>query len=100
MGEIGEMFLRRRFDECALSETKLKGKGEVSFVRWWAGCLAWREAGCGKGWPSLSGCLMRCVVEWKEVSSWLMWVRVKIERERVGCLYRHMDRVVRRGRRR
>ena len=24
---------------------------------------------------------MRCVVEWKEVSSRLMWVRVKIERE-------------------
>ena len=52
----------------------------------------------------LSGRLMRCVVEWKEVSSSprLMWVRVKIkrERERVGCLYRHMDRVVRRVRRR
>ena len=29
----------------------------------------------------LSGWLMRCVVEWKEVSSRLMWVRVKIERE-------------------
>ena len=27
----------------------------------------------------LSGWLMRCVVEWKEVSSRLMWVRVKIE---------------------
>ena len=29
----------------------------------------------------LSGWLLRCVVEWKEVSSRLMWVRVKIERE-------------------
>ena len=28
-GEIGKMFLRRRFDVCALSKTKLKGKGEV-----------------------------------------------------------------------
>ena len=28
-GEIGKMFLRRRYDVCALSETKLKGKGEV-----------------------------------------------------------------------
>ena len=46
----------------------------------------------------LSGRLMRCVVEWKEVPSRLMWVRVKIER--VGCLYRHMDRLVRRVRRR
>ena len=30
-GEIGKMFLRRRFNVCALSETKLKGKGEVMF---------------------------------------------------------------------
>ena len=29
--EIGKMFLRRRFDVCALSETQLKGKGEVMF---------------------------------------------------------------------
>ena len=29
----------------------------------------------------LSGSLLRCEVEWKEVSSRLMWVRVKIERE-------------------
>ena len=30
-GDVGKMFLRRRFDVCALSETKLKGKGEVMF---------------------------------------------------------------------
>ena len=29
MGEISKMFLSPRFDVCALSETKLKGKGEV-----------------------------------------------------------------------
>ena len=29
----------------------------------------------------LSRWLMRCVVEWKEVSSRLMWDRVKIDRE-------------------
>ena len=29
----------------------------------------------------LSNWLLRCVVEWKELSSRLMWVRVKIERE-------------------
>ena len=29
MGEIGKMFLRWRFNVCALSETMLKGKGEV-----------------------------------------------------------------------
>ena len=30
-GEIGKMLLRRRFDVCALSETKLNRKGEVMF---------------------------------------------------------------------
>ena len=28
-GEIGKMFLRRRLDVCALSETMLKKRGEV-----------------------------------------------------------------------
>ena len=52
---------------CALSETELKGKGEVGGrVREGVALL-------------LSGWLMRCVVEWKQVSSRLMWVRVKIE---------------------
>ena len=81
MGEIGKMFLRRRFDVCALSETKLKGKGEVMF-----GEVVCRVSGVAVGRARegvallLSGRLMRCVVEWKEVSSRLMWVRVKIER--------------------
>ena len=74
-GEIGKMFLMPRFDVCALSETKLKGegKGEVMFgevvgrVREVVALL-------------LSGRSTRCVVEWKEVSSRLMLVRVKIER--------------------
>ena len=97
-GEIGKKFLRRRFDVCALSETKLKGKGEVMF-----GKVVGRVSGVAVGRARkgvallLSGRLMRCVVEWKEVSSRLMWVRMKIER--VGYLYRHMDRVVRRVRR-
>ena len=42
--------------------------------------------------------LLRCVVEWKEVSSRLMWVRVKIEG--VGCLYQHIHQLVRGLRRR
>ena len=29
----------------------------------------------------LSKWLLRCVIEWKEVSSRFMWIRVKIERE-------------------
>ena len=62
---------------CTLSETKLKGKGEV----------VGRVSGVAVGKTRegvallLSGRLMRCAVEWKEVSSRLMWVRVKIERE-------------------
>ena len=43
-GEIGKMFSRRRFDVCALSETKLKGKGEV------VGMVSGR-AGGRAGWP-------------------------------------------------
>ena len=99
------MFLRQRFDVCALSETKLKGKGDVMFgdVVGMVSGVAGGRAREGvalllSGWL-ISGWLMRCVVEWMELSSRLMSVRAKIERERVGCLYRHMDRVVRRVRR-
>ena len=66
----------------ALSETKLKGKGEVMF-----GEVVGRVSGVAVGRANeevallLSGRLMRCVVEWKDLSSRLMWVRVKIERE-------------------
>ena len=67
---------------CALSDTKLKGKGEVMF-----GEVVGRVSGVAGGRAReavpllLSGWLMRCAVEWKEVSSRLMWVRVKVERE-------------------
>ena len=67
---------------CALSETKLKEKGEVML-----GEVVGRVSGVAVGRARegvallLSWRLMRCVVEWKEVSSRLMWVRVKIERE-------------------
>ena len=82
-GEISKMFLRLRFDVCALSETKLKGKGEVMF-----GEVVGRVSGVARGRARegvallLSVWLMRCVVEWKEVLSRLMWARVKIERQR------------------
>ena len=79
-GEIDKMFLRWRFDVCALSETKLNGKGELMF-----GEVVYRAR---EGVALLlSGRLMRCVVKWKEVSSRLMWVRVKIERERELGVY-------------
>ena len=73
---------------CALSETKLKRKGEVMF-----GVVVGRVSGVSVGRARegvallLSGRLMRCVVHWKEVSSRLMWVRVKIERERELGVY-------------
>ena len=81
-GEIGKISLRRRFDVCALRETKLKGKGEVMFgeVVCWVSGVAVGRAREGVE-LLLNGRVMRCVVEWKEVSSRLMWVRVKIERE-------------------
>ena len=75
-------FLRQRFDVCALIETKPKEKGKVMF-----GEVVGMVSGVAVGWARegaallLSWQLMRCVVEWKEVSSRLMWVRVKIERE-------------------
>ena len=80
------------------SETKLKGKGEVMFgeVMGRVYGVAGEKAREGVA-LLLSEWLMRCAVEWKGVSSRLMWVRVKIEGEIVGCLYRHMDRVVRGG---
>ena len=63
---------------CALSETNLKGKGEVMF-----GEVVGRVSGMAGGRaregvaPLLSGWLRRHVVEWKEVSSMLLRVRVK-----------------------
>ena len=49
--EIGKMFLRRRFDVCALSETKLKEKGEVMFGEVVGRVSGVAVAGRGKGWP-------------------------------------------------
>ena len=74
--------------KCVLSETKLKGKGKVMF-----GEVVGRVFGAAVGRARegvallVSGRLIGCVVEWKEVSSRLMWVRVKIERERELGVY-------------
>ena len=63
-GEIGKMFLRCRLDVCALSETKLKRKGEVMFVE-----VAVRMSGVEGGRTTevavllLSGWMLRCSVE-------------------------------------
>ena len=61
-GEIGNMFLRRRLDVCALSETKLKRKGDLMF-----GEVVGRVSGVAGGRARegvallLSGRLMRCM---------------------------------------
>ena len=59
---------------CALSETELKGRGEV------VGRVSGEAGGRVREGVALflSVCLLRCVIEWKEVSSRLMWVRAKI----------------------
>ena len=82
MGEIGKMFLKRSLDVCALRETKSKRRGEVTFGEM-VGRVPGLAGGRAREWVAilLIEWLLRCVVKWKEVSSRLMWVRVKIERE-------------------
>ena len=80
--EIGDVFQRRKIDVLALSETKLKGKGEVAF-----GGVTGRVSGVGGGRARegvalvLNEWMLSKVVEWKEVSSRLMWVRVRLGKE-------------------
>ena len=80
--EIGDMFQKRRMDVLALNETKLKGKGEVLF-----GGVTGRVSGVERGRARegvallLNEWMLNKVVEWKEVSSRLMWVRVRMGKE-------------------
>ena len=80
--EIGCMFGRRGMDVLALCETKMKGKGEVAF-----GEVTGKVSGVKRGRARegvallLSEWMGNKVVEWKEVSSRLMWVRVRMGRE-------------------
>ena len=80
--DIGCMFGRRGMDVLALCETKMKGKGEVAF-----GEVTGRVSGVERGRARegvallLSEWMGNKVVEWKEVSSRLMWVRVRMGRE-------------------
>ena len=92
--EIGCMFGRRGMDILGLCETKMKGKGEVAF-----GEVTGRVSGVERGRARevvvllLSEWMENKVVEWKEVSSRLVWVRVRMGREcwafvsayRLGC---------------
>ena len=80
--EIGGMFQKIGMDVLALSETKMKGKGEVAF-----GEVPGRVSGVMRGRAKegvallLSEWMVSKVVEWKEVSSRLMWVRVRLGKE-------------------
>ena len=76
---IGRMFVRRKLDVLALSETKMKGKGDSEF-----GPVLGRVSGVvgGRGREGvgllLSKDMMKNVKEWCEVSSRIMWVRVQL----------------------
>ena len=80
--EIGRLFVKRKMDVLALSETKMKGKGEAEF-----GEVKGRISGIERGRARegvallLSERMKRRVVAWKEVSSRVMWVKVRIGRE-------------------
>ena len=79
--EIGDMFSKRRIDVLALCETKMKGKGEAVFgevIGRVSGVEREKERGVAL---LLSEWMMNKVVEWKEVSSRLMWVRVRMGRK-------------------
>ena len=69
------MFGRRGMDVLALCETKMKGKGEVAF-----GEVTGRVSGVERGRAREGVALL--LSEWmenkKEVSSRLMWVRVRM----------------------
>ena len=79
---IGRMFERRRMDVLALSETKLRGKGEIEF-----GSVSGRKSGVVRGRAREGVALLvspevqRGVIEWRELSPRLMWVKVKFRQE-------------------
>ena len=80
--EIGSMFVKRKMDVLALSETKMKGKGEAEF-REVKGRISGIERGRAREGVALllSERMRSSVVEWKECSSRMMWVKVRIGRE-------------------
>ena len=69
-------------DVMALNETKMKGKGEVVFSKM-KGRISGITGGRAREGVAilLSEWLEKLVVEWREVSSRMMWVRVRLGRE-------------------
>ena len=60
-------------------KVKVKRRMRLCLVMWLSVCVALGREGEGRGVAVLSRWLLQCVVKQKEVSSRLMWVRVKIE---------------------
>ena len=81
--EIEQLFGERKLDILALSETKVKGKGEE-----WFGAVKGVKSGVSEGRGREGVCILmrddmwECVVECKEVNSRCMWVRMKMGREK------------------
>ena len=78
--EIGDIFRKRKLGLLALSETKMKGQGECDF-----GGVGGRYIGVGRNEHAKEGVAIlvseevkEWVVEWREVSSRLMWVKLRI----------------------
>ena len=78
---IGRMFVEQKLDVLALNETKMKGKGECEF-----GCVKGRKSGVeGRAREGVAMIVSleveKCVVEWREVSSRMMWVKARFGQE-------------------
>ena len=77
------MFVKRGLSVLALSETKMRGKGDVEFGR-----VCGRRSGVEDGRARegvvllLSEEFKKCVMEWGEVSVRLMWVKLRLGRQR------------------
>ena len=77
------MFRKRKLGILALSETKMRGKGEVVI-----GGVGGRSSGVENGRAKegvailVSEEVKACVTEWGEVSARLMWVRLKFGQEK------------------
>ena len=85
--EIGRLFERRMIDVLALSVTKIKGKCDVMFGRV-IGRMSGVESGRAREGVGLmlSERMKEYVVEWKEVSSRIMWVKLKVGMEVFVCI--------------
>ena len=85
--EIGRLFERRMIDVLALSETKIKGKCEVMFGRE-IGRMSGVESGRAREGEGLmlSERMKEYVVEWKEVTSRMMWVKLQVGMEVFVCI--------------